>query len=147
MLQQQETASGQKYLSLWQRVTLITAMLISGGSVVSLAPSQAVYAHNHSSHMRSTYHQREKQKERNTQKKTIQLLIVCKAGHGGKGGYATKRSNGAYGGAGGNCVINVPITVSLKIPHGPRDTNAYHEKRYSHAKNAHNDTSKVREIR
>ena len=120
MLQQQETASGQKYLSLWQRMALITAMFFSGGSVVGLAPSQAVYAHSHSSHICSTHRHCRKHKGSNTQKKTIQLLIVCKAGHGGKGGYATRKSNGAYGGAGGNCVINVPITVSLKAPHEPR---------------------------
>jgi hypothetical protein len=120
MLQQQKTASGQKYLSLWQRMTLTIVMLFSGGSVIGLIPSQAVYAHSHSSHICSPHHHCKKHKGSNTQKKTIHILIVCKTGHGGKGGYATKKSDGAYGGAGGNCIINIPITVSLKVPHEPR---------------------------
>ena len=117
MLQQQKTASGQKYLSLWQRMTLTIVMLFSGGSVIGLVPSQAVYAHSNNPHMRSTHHHHRKHKQNNKQVKITQINIVCKTGKGGKGGYATKRSNGAFGGAGGNCIINIPITVSLKVPH------------------------------
>lgn len=111
MLKQQQTMGNQAYhrFHLWKQMALITAMLISGGSLATLVPSQAAYAHSkpnthHTSH-----------KGRSTHTKSIKMLIVCQAGNGGQGGSATNKSSGATGGAGGSCNITIPINVFVTI--------------------------------
>jgi hypothetical protein len=119
MLQQQKIIASQKYhLPAWQRMTLVTALLFSGGSLATLVPSQAVYAHNNRSHA----HHHTKHEGSNAHTDPVKVLIVCKTGNGGKGGSATEKSSGATGGAGGNCIINVPIKVFLTI-----QQNKYHK--------------------
>ncbi len=108
MLNLRKTTGDQKHnqLPLWRRMTVVTAILFSGGSLATLVPSQAVYAHSNRSN--TSHHTRDKERKEN-----INLLIICKAGNGGKGGSATKKSNGATGGAGGSCNINLPISIFL----------------------------------
>ncbi len=109
MLNLQRTPEVQKYnqLSLWKRMTLVTAILFSGGSLATLVPSQAAYAHSNRSN--TSHHAGHKGR-----REVTKLLVVCKAGNGGKGGSATRKSNGAMGGAGGNCIINVPIFLTIQ---------------------------------
>jgi hypothetical protein len=109
MPSQKKTPKIQKYkqLSLWKRMTLVTTILFSGGSFATLVPSQAAYAHSNRSN--TSHHTGHKGR-----KESIKLLVVCKAGNGGKGGSATRKSNGAAGGAGGNCIINVPISLTIQ---------------------------------
>ncbi len=109
MLNIQKTPKVQKYnqLSLWKRMTLVTALLFSGGSLATLVPGQAAYAHSsrpHTSH--DTGHK--------GRREAIKLLFICKAGKGGKGGSATRKGSGAMGGPGGNCIINVPIFLMIQ---------------------------------
>jgi hypothetical protein len=119
MLKQKETARIQKYnqLSLCKRMTLVTAMLLSGGSLATLVPSQAAYAH---SNKPNTHHYTGGHKGHSTPTASPKLLIVCQSGNGGQGGSATKKSSGASGGPGGNCMITVPINVFLTIQHNKR---------------------------
>lgn len=86
-------------------------MLFSGGSFATLVPSQAAYAHNNSP---NTHHHTGRKGD-NIQKQSIKLVVVCKAGNGGQGGSATRKSSGATGGSGGNCIITVPINVFVTI--------------------------------
>jgi hypothetical protein len=83
-----------------------------------LVPNPAVYAHS----SRPSMHHHTGHKGSSTLTKNIKLLIVCKAGNGGKGGSATRKSSGATGGSGGNCIITVPIKVFLTI----QQHNAHH---------------------
>ena len=108
MLKQQGATANQKsnQLPLWKRMTVVTAILFSGGSLATLVPGQAVYAHNNRSN--TSHHIRGKERKEN-----INLIIRCKAGNGGKGGLSTKKSNGAAGGAGGNCNITIPLNIFL----------------------------------
>ena len=100
-------------IPLWKRMTLVTAMLFSGGSTAALVPSQAAYANSNRPH---THHQTRQGHSTRTRSGSIKLLIICKTGNGGKGGSAISKSSGATGGSGGNCIINVPINVFLTIP-------------------------------
>jgi len=113
MLHQQAMTGRQKHiqLALWKRITLVTAMLFSGGALVRLTPGQAAYAHSN----RASTHHYAGHKGRSTRTESIKLLIICKAGNGGKGGSATRKSSGATGGPGGNCMVTVPIKVFLTI--------------------------------
>ena len=110
MRKQQEATGGQQYsqFPLSKRVTLITALLCSGGLLTTLVPSQATYAH--SSSPSASHHTTHKEYG-----ESVKLLVVCKAGNGGKGGSATRSSSGAAGGAGGNCIITIPPNVILTI--------------------------------
>jgi hypothetical protein len=118
MLQQQAMRGSQKFvqLALWKRMILVTAMLLPGGSLAMLVPSQSVYAHS----TKPSMHHHTGHKGSSTRTENIKLLIVCKTGNGGKGGSATRKSDGANGGSGGNCIINVPIKVFLTIQHNAR---------------------------
>jgi uncharacterized membrane protein YgcG len=84
ILQQQMAREGRKHveLSAWKRLLLIVGMLLLGGLLTVLIPSQTVSAQTG----RSKHH------------------FICWAGNGGNGGIATNRSSGANGGAGGDCV-------------------------------------------
>jgi hypothetical protein len=84
LLKQPAMGKGQKDagLSLWKRLILIAGILLPGGSLVVLVPSQVVYAQNGGSG----------------------APFICRAGWGGNGGYADNRSSGANGGTGGDCV-------------------------------------------
>lgn len=84
MLKQQEMVMRQKHVGLcvWKRLILIAGMLLPGGSLAALAPSQAAYA----------------------QSGWSQSPFICRAGNGGNGGIADNRSSGANGGTGGDCV-------------------------------------------
>ena len=112
MLKQQETTGDQKYnqLPLWKRMTVVTAILFSGGSLVTLVPNQVTYAHS----SRSDAFHHHKHDRNKTQRETVNLFITCKSGNGGKGGLAKRKSNGASGGAGGSCNINIPIDIFLE---------------------------------
>ena len=111
MLKQQAMTGSQKYnqLALWKRMTLVTAMLFSGGPLAVLAPSQAAYA---SSHKPNTHHHI-KHKRLNIREgsETTKLFIICITGNAGQGGSATQESSGANGGSGGNCFINVAAAL------------------------------------
>lgn len=122
MLDLQKTPEVQKYnqLSLWKRMTLVTAILFSGGSLAILVPSQAAYAH--SNRQNTSHHTRHKER-----KESIKLLFICKAGNGGKGGSATKKSSGAAGGAGGNCIINVPVFLTIQNNKHQKTSTSSHE--------------------
>ena len=63
------------YLTFWQRLMLVSAILLSGEILASTVPSQTVHA------------------------------INCVAGHGGRGGIAYDGQNGASGTFAGDCVI------------------------------------------
>jgi len=131
MPKQREAKGSQKYnqLPLWKRMTLLTAILSSGGSLATLVPSQATYAHSSKSNtVHPTEHSRHK-----TPKESVKLLVVCKAGHGGKGGSATRKSSGAAGGAGGNCVVNVPINVFLMGQNNKNQTTSTPSPEASHS--------------
>ena len=119
MLKQQVMTGSQTYnqLPLWKRMTLVTALFFSGGSLAVLPPSQAAYAHSNRS---NTHHSIKQEHSTQTRNKSIKLLILCQAGNGGKGGLTTRKSSGAEGGSGGNCNITVPITLFLTIPHNTR---------------------------
>ncbi len=108
---QQATTDNRKCAQIpwWKRLSLVTAMLLSAGSFTVIGPSQAIYAN--ASRPNTSHHISEKVHE------TIKLLVVCKAGNGGKGGSAMQKSNGAAGGPGGNCIVNIPIKVFLTIQH------------------------------
>jgi hypothetical protein len=84
MLKRQAMAGRQKHvqLALWKRLLLIAGMLLPGGSLAMLAPSQTAYANG------SWW---------------PQTVVICRAGNGGNGGVATNGSNGAAGGSGGDC--------------------------------------------
>jgi hypothetical protein len=76
-------------LPLWKRLLLVTALLLSGETLVTTASSQAAHAnsvtHTHANGV--TY-------------------IMCRAGDGGHGGVATFTTDGGRGGNGGDCLIN-----------------------------------------
>jgi hypothetical protein len=120
MRKKQSMIGSQKSFQMpsWKRVTLVAAMLFSGGSLAGFVPSQVAYAHSNG----PTTHHHSGYKERSTQTRSLKLLIVCKAGNGGKGGSATRKSSGATGGSGGNCIITVPIKVFLTIQHNAHHT-------------------------
>jgi hypothetical protein len=63
------------YLTLWQRLLLVSTLLLSGEISVGIVPSQTAHA------------------------------INCVAGHGGHGGMANGGQLGAAGDFGGDCVI------------------------------------------
>lgn len=69
-------------LSLWKRLILIAGMLLPGGSLAMLVPSQTAYA----------------------EASWPLGSFICRAGDGGNGGIAINGSNGAVGGSGGSCV-------------------------------------------
>ena len=79
-MQQQAMTGCQKHIQLssWKRLILITGMLLSSELLTMLAPSQAAYA-------------------------WPQTVFICRAGHGGNGGFANNRSAGASGAPGGGC--------------------------------------------
>ena len=83
MRKRQAMAGRQKHvqLALWKRLLLIASMLLPGGSLAMLAPSQTAYA----------------------EAGWPQTIFICRAGDGGNGGVATNGSNGAAGGSGGDC--------------------------------------------
>ena len=83
MLKQQAMAGSQKHvrLALWKRLILIAGMLLPGGSLAALVPSQAAYA----------------------EASWPRGFFICRAGDGGPGGIANNASNGAVGGSGGSC--------------------------------------------
>ena len=83
MLRQQMMTSSQKrvQLSLWKRLILIAGMLLPGGSLAMLVPSQTAYA-----------------------EASWPSGFICRAGDGGNGGIAINGSNGADGAPGGDCV-------------------------------------------
>jgi hypothetical protein len=93
----------QLRLPLWKRLTLVTALLLSGGPLTVIASTQAAYASPTSSHQ----HTDNKPKEQSV----TNIIIKCIPGKGGKGGEATKKSSGAVGGRGGDCVVTIPIKV------------------------------------
>jgi hypothetical protein len=113
MLKQQKTTDSKKNFQIpsWQRISLVTATLLSGGSLTALAPSQVAYAS--SSHSHTHYHVRHIRYRISTN--VINTLIVCETGNGGQGGSATENSGGASGGPGGDCIITLPISVSLTL--------------------------------
>ena len=84
MLKRQVMAGSQKYIQLsgWKRLILIAGMLLPGGSLAALVPSQAAYA----------------------EAGWPQSIFMCRAGDGGNGGVADNASNGAAGAPGGDCV-------------------------------------------
>ncbi len=92
MLKQQVMTASQKYaqLPLWKRMTLVTAILFSGSSLATFVSSQAAYA---SSNKPNTYNHTG-HKGQSTRTESTKLLIVCKTGNGGKGGSASRKSNG-----------------------------------------------------
>lgn len=96
----------------WQRISLVTATFLSGGSLTALAPSQVAYASGNHLH---THHHHVRYKGYSTPINVIEMLIICETGNGGKGGSATGNSSGAGGGPGGGCVITIPITVALTL--------------------------------
>jgi hypothetical protein len=118
MLKRQKKISIHKHhrFQVWKQTALIIALLFSGTSLATLVPSQAAYAHSSRSKM-PHHSSHSSHKEHGPDTKAIKLLIVCKAGNGGKGGTAMHKSSGAVGGAGGNCNITVPIKVFVKIQH------------------------------
>jgi hypothetical protein len=83
MLKQQTMAGRPKcvQLSVWKRLILIAVMLLPGGSLTMLAPSQTAYADSGGP----------------------QNVFICRAGDGGNGGTAINGSNGAAGAPGGDC--------------------------------------------
>jgi len=85
MLKQQVMTASQKKLqfSLWKRLILIASMLLPGGSLAMLVPSQAAYANPSWPQINST----------------------CRAGDGGPGGTAINSPVGAGGAPGGDCVF------------------------------------------
>lgn len=91
-------------------------MLISAGSLATLAPGPLAYAQSNHYHMRSRM--RYDEYNANTPINAIEVLIICQTGNGGSGGSATQNSNGADGGSGGNCTITIPINVTftLQVP-------------------------------
>lgn len=112
LMQQEMTARIKNFqIPLWQRLSLVTATLLSGGSLAALAPSQMAYAHRSRSHTRS--HARDI--GYSTPTNVIEMLIICEAGNGGTGGSATENSSGAGGGPGGGCAITIPISVALTL--------------------------------
>jgi hypothetical protein len=84
MVKQQGMVGGQRDVefSVWKQLLLIVSMLLPGGLLVALVPSQTVYA----------------------QIGRSQSSFICWAGNGGNGGVANNRSSGANGGTGGDCV-------------------------------------------
>ena len=110
---QQEMTDSKKNFQIpsWQRISLVTATLLSGGLLTSLASSQ-VYASSNHLH---THHHHVRYRGYSTPTNVIEMLIICEAGNGGKGGVATENSSGAGGGPGGGCVITIPITVALTL--------------------------------
>ena len=64
------------YPTCWQRLLLVSAILLSGETLVGIIPSQIAHAE-----------------------------INCVAGNGGPGGTAYSGQGGAVGGVGGDCVI------------------------------------------
>jgi hypothetical protein len=82
MVKQQAMAGMLKRvrLPLWKRLLLVTAILLSGESLVAVASSQAAHASS------VTY-------------------IICKAGDGGDGGLSIHTIDGGRGGTGGDCLI------------------------------------------
>jgi hypothetical protein len=68
-------------LPLWKRLMLVTALLLSGEALVASASSQAAHANG------VTY-------------------VMCVAGDGGDGGWATHAIDSGRGGNGGDCFIN-----------------------------------------
>ncbi|HEY4036352.1 MAG TPA: hypothetical protein VGL94_20535 [Ktedonobacteraceae bacterium] len=84
MRKQQAMTESHKHaeLSIWKRLILIVGMLLSGGSLAALVPSQTAYA----------------------DAGWPQSVFICRAGDGGNGGAANNESNGAAGGTGGDCV-------------------------------------------
>jgi hypothetical protein len=113
MLMQQETTNRKKnfQISLWQLLGIVSATLLSGGSLAALAPSQVAYAN----HSRSHIHSHARYAGNSAPTNVIEMLIVCEAGNGGKGGSTTENSSGAGGGPGGGCLITIPITVALTL--------------------------------
>lgn len=83
MRKRQAMAGSQKHvqLALWKRLLLIAGMLLPGGSLAMLAPSQTAYA----------------------KAGWPQGFFICRAGDGGNGGIANNQSNGAHGRPGGDC--------------------------------------------
>jgi hypothetical protein len=68
-------------LPLWKRLILVTALLLSGESLVAIGSSHPAHANG-------------------------VIYIVCRAGDGGHGGVASHINDGARGGNGGDCVIH-----------------------------------------
>lgn len=64
------------YPTFWQRLILVSGILLSGETLACIIPSQIAHAE-----------------------------INCIAGNGGPGGVANGGQNGAIGGVGGDCVI------------------------------------------
>ena len=85
-MRKRQTVLGRQnhnYLTFWQRLILISAVLLSGETLAIINSSQAVHAQ-----------------------------IVCHAGNGGNGGNAVGGVAGADGGIGGDCVIGGHKTFS-----------------------------------
>ena len=95
----------QLRLPLWKRLTLVTALLLSGGPLTVIASTQAAYA----SPTGPQQHTKSKPKEESI----TTIVIKCIPGKGGNGGKATKKSSGAVGGRGGDCIVTIPIKVLL----------------------------------
>jgi hypothetical protein len=64
------------YPTFWQRLIVVSAILLSGEFLAAIAPSQTIHAY-----------------------------VNCVAGHGGRGGLAYGGQSGAAGGVGEDCVI------------------------------------------
>lgn len=105
-MQQAITGTPKQFrLPLWKRMTLVTALLLSGGPITVLVSTQAAYASPTSPPQQTQ-----------GKPKVIYLtdiVITCTPGKGGKGGKSTGKSSGAAGGNGGSCTVNIPIEVTL----------------------------------
>jgi hypothetical protein len=84
-----EGTSKHVRLPLWKRLLLVTALLLSGETLVATASSQAAHANDvtHAHANGVTY-------------------IMCRAGDGGHGGTSMFTTDGGRGGTGGDCLIN-----------------------------------------
>ena len=102
-------------LPLWKRLTLVTALFLSGGPLTVIASTQAAYASPANTHQ----HTKSKPKEESI----TTIVIKCIPGKGGNGGKADKKSSGAVGGKGGDCIVTIPIKVLLT-----EKTNVQHAK-------------------
>jgi hypothetical protein len=71
------------YFTFWQRLILVSTILLSGEILAAMVPSQTVHASN------------------------------CRAGYGGPGGLANSGQGGALGEVGGDCVIGGPVPGGL----------------------------------
>jgi hypothetical protein len=118
----QQTITGdpkQLHLPLWKRLTLVTAILLSGGPLTVIASTQAAYANPSSPHQHTPSKQKEKKEV-----SLVNIVVTCKPGNGGKGGKATQKSSGAAGGGGGDCIVTIPIKLLLTEKNNVQHANA-----------------------